>query len=249
MILDKDETFVPDTSREKTGAKISCHTTGQIHYENGSGRQAAFHIEPLHRLSRAHLVGFFSIPNVSRLEGLDRTLHTHDAEVILDIPAGIEERLNFVLEMAPRLTGFATYGVRLDYEVYAVIVRLVPSLPLVVSKEVSDHFIHGTSTVGSLSQRAMTKQQAELEFLHCAHNHSGLIIFRTPSGQYVAIPPVVMRVAPTLRVTFSRSDLRVDVGDDVDAHKIPFWIMDKGGRNKTEDLRPCITRIELDADL
>ena len=100
------------------------------------------------------------------------------------------------------------------------------------------------------TSRAIDKATAELEFYQAVHGR-GPIIFRSPDGSYLALTAVPMRTAPKFSVKFSRDDLRVDVvpltGEPT--HKMKFWICDRAGRNKSEDLRRYITSIEFECFL
>jgi hypothetical protein len=62
-----------------------------------------------------------------------------------------------------------------------------------------------------------------------------------------------MRVPPKLKVGFNRADLQAEQipfeNLQPPTHKVRFWICDKGGRNKKDDLRSHITSVELDAEL
>lgn len=61
-----------------------------------------------------------------------------------------------------------------------------------------------------------------------------------------------MRCPPRLAIKFVRSDLRIEIAACVGVapnHKVRFWICDKGGRNKTEDLKQYIEEIELSAEI
>jgi hypothetical protein len=64
---------------------------------------------------------------------------------------------------------------------------------------------------------------------------------------------VPMRVSPKLDIRFDREDLKVEQIDFNKAtqprHKVRFWICDKGGRNRLEDLRRHIVSVALGADL
>jgi hypothetical protein len=252
MTICEDGTFVPDGDAIEgvaPHAKISCHTTGEVHYYAGGVRRNTFYIEPLHILSRSSIVGYFSIPRVPRLNRLDEQEHRHDVAAILDIPVEIAERMTFVLELAPNAPAeLGSYGVSLNYEVYSAVVRVVANL--VVPPGMTNHFIYGTPVAGQFDARPIDKVSAELGFHHRVHG-PGILVFREHSGAYVLLTEVPMRVAPRLTVTFHRSDLRIEpipFGKIQEpTHKLRFWICDRGGRNRTEDLRRHIASIKLDA--
>jgi hypothetical protein len=77
-------------------AKISCHTTGEIHYYPNGKRENTFYIEPLSRLSKSTTIAFFSIPRVSKLDRYDEAEHRHDVATVLDVPLDVAERITFV---------------------------------------------------------------------------------------------------------------------------------------------------------
>jgi len=62
-----------------------------------------------------------------------------------------------------------------------------------------------------------------------------------------------MRTAPKLKIGFDRDDLKIEIIPFEPlvepTHKVRFWICDKGGRNKKDDLRQHIKSIELNAEL
>ena len=78
-------------------------------------------------------------------------------------------------------------------------------------------------------------------------------MFRENSGACILFATTLMRVAPRLKVHFDRDDLRAQVvpfgTTDEPTHKVRFWILDKGGKNKRNDLRRHIVSAELDAEL
>jgi hypothetical protein len=115
-----------------------------------------------------------------------------------------------------------------------------------------DHFVHGMPSVGPFEQRQTDRVSAELGFYQRIHGR-GAFIFREEGGAYVAMAIVPMVKPPKLTIGFDRPDLRLelipyDLGKDP-PHKVRFWICDKGGRNRIEDLRRHIRSVELDARL
>jgi hypothetical protein len=254
MIL-RDGNFVPRDDQSDVPAnhaKITCHTTGEIHYSNANARRQTFFIEPLYALSKPHTVGYFSVPRPTRLDVLDERTHQHDVSVVFELPSGEEERLNFVVDLAPSAPKtLETYGVALTYEVYSAIVRLVPNFPIRIPSDMSEHFVYGAPSVGAVNSRQVGIAEAELNFHNKVHGPNPPI-FRERGGAYVVLAAVPMRVPPRLAIRFDRTDLHVDavdLGDRAPTHKVRFWICDKGGRNKTEDFRAHIREVELSAEI
>jgi hypothetical protein len=244
--------FVPEANRSdrpSPSAKFSIHTTGEVHRYLGRERKSTIHIEPLYALTSLHLIGYVSIPRPARLDLMDETRHVHDVAAILDIPETISERISFVIEIGPKPQEAQTFGVALHYEVYSVVARVAPP-PIAVSSEVADHFITGTRSTG-IDKRQTDKAAAELAFYRAALNGANAI-FREESGAYVILAAVPMRSPPRLSIVFRKDDLYVEQipfdHPSQPTHKVRFWICDKGGRNKRDDLRTRIASIELDAN-
>lgn len=231
--------------------RFSIHTTGQVHRYVDGRRADTIHIEPLYQLTRLTWIGFFSIPRPERLDLLDPKRDTSDAEATLEIPDDVSERLTFLLEIGPKPQNPSTYGVALNYEIYSVVIRL--DAPATWANELADHFIHGIPTSGSFSSLQIDKANAELKF-HQSVNGPGLSIFREDKGgAYIAMASAPKARVPSLTILFDRRELYIEIIPfDVTTqptHKLKFWICDKGGRNKTQDLREHIVSVQLDARL
>lgn len=264
MILDRDsrvaqeamtfdvakQKFVPDNSR-KSHTKITCHITGQVNYYCGSEKpKQILYIEKLTGIQNNTAVAFFSIPCVSRLDSFSPSSHRHDSEAILPIPENVNERLAFVVEVAPIPPTIESYGVAINYELYAIIIRLIPPSSVPHDEQVANHFIHGVPNIGTMSKRAIGIPEAEIEFHKKIHGKTPLI-FRDSNGIYTVIASVPMRVTPTLKIVFSREDLSYeqDMTGTQKIHKVRFWIKDKGRKNLRDDLRSYIASVELSAEL
>lgn len=254
MTMSENGTFVPDEVAAVVtvpSAKFSIHTTGEVHRYAGGQRQSTIYIEPLHSLTKITPIAFFSIPQVAKLDGFEEAKHRNDAVAILEIPEHVSERLTFVLELGPQPQQPVTFGVALNYEIYSAVVRLVPNF-LNLPTEMVDHFIHGMPVKGQFDKRQTDKATAELGFHQRIHGQASLV-FREDSGAYVLLAEGPMLRAPQLTITFDKPDLRIELipFDQVTrpTHKVRFWICDKGGRNRTSDLRNQIKSIELSAEL
>lgn len=162
-----DGRFVPGSSQSEEAvshAKITCHTTGEVHYYNGGIRRQTFYIEPLFALSRTHTVGFFSVPRISRLDRYDG--HADDVRAVLDLPSEIVERINFVVELAPSAPrALDSYGVALSYETYATVLRLIPRLPIDIPSQMSEHFVQGFRRPACLVLAKSTYQRRSFSFI------------------------------------------------------------------------------------
>ena len=238
--------------RSVPSAKISCHTTGEIHYYHQGNRRDTFHVEPLYQISGPQTIAFFSIPSPDRLDQFDNNKHMADALAILDVPAEITERMTFAVDLAPSAPAeLQTLGIAVNYELYSAVVRLISRSPVPITSEIVDHFVCGVARPTATTSRLVDPANAELAF-HRAIHGNGAIVFRASAGYYVALAGQPKRIAPQIEVEFDRRDLRAEPvrSDSVGAtHKVAFWICDRGGRNKTDDLRAHITSIAFSADL
>jgi hypothetical protein len=254
MVMGKDGVFLPiqqSTDRPLPYGRFSVHTTGEVHRYADGQRIDTIHIEPLPKLTKLTWIGFFSIPRPARLDVFDDKRDRHDTAATLEFPDGISERLTFFLEIGPKPQQSSTYGAAFDYELYSVVARL--EAPGVWPPELVDHFIHGMPASGPFGSRQIDKATAELEFYQRIHGRTALVFREDKGGAYVAMAMVPMARAPNLLIGFNRPDLSIEIipyeTPTRPTHKVRFWIRDKGGRNKTEDLRKHIVSIELDARL
>jgi hypothetical protein len=254
MDTNEDGVLVPNgnvSDRALPSGRFSIHTTGVIHRYAAGERKATIHIEPLHALTKVTLIGFVSFPRISRLDPFDETNDRCDTAATLEIPEDVFERITFAIEIGPKPQQPATFGVALNYELYSAIVRLAPnpSLP----PELSEHFIHGMLTEGRFDERQIDKANAELAFYQRIHGRSVFIFREDRGGAYVIMAVVPMARTPKLNIGFDRNDLRIEVipfeKHREPTHKVRFWICDKGGRNKKDDLRKHVTSVELNAEL
>jgi hypothetical protein len=206
----------------------------------------------LYALTKLTGIGIVSIPRPSRLDLFNKTKHRHDTEAVLSIPEDISERITFVIELGPKPQEPQSFGVGLNYELYSVVIRVAPNPNF--PSEVSEHFIAAMGDTGLQSQ--VDKAAAEIEFYQRTHGRGPFIFREDKGGAYVAmaIAPIVespMAETPKLIISFRRTDLQIEIipfekGKEP-GHKVRFWICDKRGRNKTEDLRQYITSVELGA--
>lgn len=246
--------LVDDTADDglpKPHAKITCHTTGRVNYSAYGDRTAIFYIEPLSALTTTTDLAAYSIPTVGRLD-------THQMGalalngVTINVPDEVQSRLSFMVDIGPASEpDIDVYGVTLRYEHYKIAVRVISSAPF-------EPFGERLCTVvrqqgqGRLAEQAVEQNQAELDFYRRIHG-SGPIIFRENDGSYVALTAVPMRIGPCLIMTFSQPGLSAEQIPYPEhkqiTHKVRFWIKDKGGRNKTADLRSCIASFGFDARL
>jgi hypothetical protein len=229
-------------------AKFSIHTTGVVHRYAGGERKGTIHIEPLHQLTQLIFVAFVSIPCVSRLDLFDEKKHQQTTFATLEVDEGVTERITFSLEIGPAPQTPKTFGVSLDYELYSLVVRVEQALTY--PPEITNHFIHGMYSKGMFETRQADPGSAELNFHQQIHGRSP-IIFRERSGAYVALGAVPMARPPQLILKFNRDDLYIAQvpfdGTHQPTHKVRFWICDKGGKNRVDDLRMHITSMTLES--
>jgi hypothetical protein len=183
------------------------------------------------------------------LDQFDRDRDRYDTAAILEIPDGVSERITFVLEIGPAPQQPATYGVAINYEIYSVVVRVVEQGTW--PSELSEHFVHGMPQRGQYKKRKVDRASAELDFYQRIHGRSAFI-FREDGGAYVAMAIVPMAKPPSLTIGFNQPDLSIEIihfQEPKPIHKVRFWVCDKGGRNKVDDLRKHIVSIQLNAEL
>jgi hypothetical protein len=174
--------------------------------------------------------------------------HHHDSVAIIEISENVSERISFVIELGPKPQDPTSFGVGLTYELYSAVVRLVlnPKLP----SSVDEHFI--AISLDAEPKIKVNKATAELEFYQTIHGRKEIIPLRETGGAYVILTMVPMAKPPKLTIEFNREDLSVDMipfeFGTQPTHKVRFWICDKRGRNKTDDLRQYITFIAMNAD-
>jgi hypothetical protein len=104
---------------------------------------------------------------------------------------------------------------------------------------------------GPFEARQLDRASAELGFYQSVHGKGGFVFREDTGGAYIAMAAVPMMRAPTLRIGFNRPDLSIEAipytPPNQPTHKVRFWIRDKGGRNRADDLRRHIVSVELDA--
>jgi hypothetical protein len=249
----KDGTWHPDI--DQVGmvlphGKYSCHITGQVNRYAGGKFMGNFFIEPLHLLTKVALIGIYSIPKPARLNPYDENIHGGDLVAVVEVPTEIDERISFAFELMPLgAPPLDTHGVILNYEIYALAVRLIEvEVPL----DMADHFLEGSPKDGEFDSRQLDIAPAEIGF-HLAKNGGRPPIYREKSGAYMVLASTCMRVPPKLEVKFSDPNLSAEqipfLGDRLPTHKVRFWIKDRGGRNKSLDLRGQIISVALDSEL
>lgn len=238
-----------DDGEVKDHAKITLHTTGRINYNEYGERQSVFYIDPLYKLPKTTDIALFSIPALSRLETASLNSLSPNG-VTIDMPSEAIGRVTFSVGIGPASEPDSDiFGVVLRYEHYKLVIQLVPSGPLEV---VGERFctVVRSGGEGRLQQQAIKQDQAELDFYqHMAA--AGPLIFRERQGTYVALTAVPMRIHPKIAVEFTRPELGFEqIGYEKTqeiTHKVRFWITDRGGRNKSDDLRAYIKNIIFDS--
>lgn len=250
--LDQSGIFVSDekiSDQEYTSTKLSIHTTGEVHRYLGGLRKGTIYIEPLYALTGLTLLGFESIPRLSRLDVLDEREDRHDVAATLEFPENVASRVSFLIEIGPNPQRPKTFGVTLGYELYSVVVR-VNDPPFDIPHGMEEYFFHAMPSVGIFEERQIDEASAELAFYQAAYPQQH--VFREEGGAYVVLAGASMRVPPKLIVAFNRDDLFIEQIPSTKKrkrnHKVRFWICDRGGRNKRDDLRSNIVSIQLDAN-
>ena len=245
-----DGTVAPNA---KPSARFSIHTSGVVHYYHKGKRERTIYIEPLYSLSRATTVGFVSVPHPSRLDTFSESSHAADVVAALDLPDDFDSRADFAIIVGPKrlADGIGGIGVTTNYELYFVATVVSPQLA--PAPEFNGHFLYALPSARLFDKARITSSEAELNFYKIAYPNIPPI-FRERSGAYVTHAEVPMRVSPKLFVIFDRADLSIeqtkfDNSRMQPTHKVRFWINDKGGRNKNDDLRIHILSVTLDAEL
>jgi hypothetical protein len=236
-----------DASSVTGHAKFSFHTTGIVNYYPYRKKlQSRTRIKRLLDLTEFVPVAIYSVPSLERLD--QRRDHALPAVAIdcRDYTAG---RITFIIEMGPAIIPPNRDSVvfQLNHRnIYSAVIRLA-SHPQ-GSAEISEHFIIGLFGESYPDASEDEIISAEIEFNERAYPE-GPPIFRKGDGSYFIIGRGRMRTAPKLIVKFDRDDLRSEVipisGEPT--HKVNFWILDRGGRNKRDDLRPHILNLFFDA--
>ncbi|GLR92690.1 hypothetical protein GCM10007858_03110 [Bradyrhizobium liaoningense] len=249
MSIEADELLAEsDNEKPVPYGRFTIHTTGQVHRYSGGDRKGTSYIEPLHQLTKPNAIGFLSIPEASRLDLYDPIKHQADVSHLLEIPAEISERLTFLLEIGPVPMPVLSYGIGLNYEVYSLVTRMAAAnLP----GELASHFVEALAP-SLFSSRQVRKDEAELGFYQRIYG-SGSFVFREDSGAYLALTSVPMARAPNMTIEFSSPHLSIEIipyeVKPQPTHKVRFFICDKGGRNKSDDLRHHIRSVAFNARL
>jgi len=119
-----------------------------------------------------------------------------------------------------------------------------------IRRKLANHFIHGMYEKGQFEARQTDKGGAELAFHQRIHGQSPMVFREAGSGAYVAFALAPMAGPPQLTITFNRRNRHIEQipfdGQHQPTHKVRFWVCDKGGKNKRDDLREHITSIRLD---
>lgn len=230
--------------------KFTCHTTGQINrYVGGAAEPEIIYGEPLFDLTQPQVVGFYSIPRFTKLDKFSPNL-SEGSVVTIDISNDADGHFSSLIMLLPNdYLASLPFRIQLRYELYTL--QICP-YDFLVPDEMQDHFIVGSPNIGSSDHRRIDPPSAELSFYKKVFR-GGRPIFRERSGAYLMLAEVPMRVPPVLTVEFDSPKFcaeQIDItGSAPTTHKVRFWIKDKGGRNKTEDLREHIVSATLDAEI
>ena len=248
---------------DATQRRVSYHTTGRVNYHGPSGGPPRF-FEPLHDVTARNAFLAVSIPRASRLSRATQPASTgsENVAVQIEVPAGFHERFAVALAIVPRSDVCDDLPVlaRLDYEIFSLIVAS-DNLAHMVQPPSPDHFVY-VATPGSFGAQAIGKLAAELAYHQVRHRTVGtldgeastaigelLVIGPDGEGVYTLYPAVVMRVAPSLNIRFSRPDLTAEVVEGARPNRVRFRVRGKSGYIRDLDLRPLVSRIELHAEL
>lgn len=233
--------------KARPSARFTIHTSGAVHYYHQGNRARTIYIPPLYDLCEVHDVAFLSIPKIGSLDRAEGKLGKSDLVFALHFEEAFEDRISFGLAVGPLDKKRHEVGVSVTFELYALHIfpvanQVVPPTPA------ADHFIYGLSH-GVLPERRIGKEWAEINYFSAVHG-PGLKLFQNSDGSYVLLTAVPMRITPKLSITFDRSDLTAELKvGECSAHKLRFWIRDRGGRNTREDLRCHIIGLALDSEL
>lgn len=236
--------------KELDKGKFTCHTTGQINrHIDGAAKPEIIYGEPLFDLTQPQVVGFYSIPRVTKLDKFSPN-PSKDFVGTIDISNDADGRFSFLITLLPNdYLPSPRDSIQLIYELYTLQISPYDQL---VPDEMQNHFIVGSPNIGSSDHRRIDIPSAELSFYKkvlCG----GTPIFRERCGSYLMLAEVSMRVPPVLTVKFDSPKFyaeQIDItGSAPITHKVRFWIKDKGGRSKKEDLRKHILSVMLDAEI
>lgn len=230
-------------------ARWTVHTSGIVNYRHANQEPTTQRIEPLYELTQNWLIGYVSVPEVTRLAPITPE-RTHDVEGIIDISPSDTGRITLGILVCPPDPIFDKnkFFLAANFETYAVAVTPL-TLPFPVDADMADHFIYASPKPPVETLCGVGAAEAEIRFYQKIHGPTPLV-FRQNSGSYVVLASQRMRVTPLLKVEFDRDDLSVEIIESQEfRHKVRFWIRDKGGRNKIQDLRKHIISLELNAEI
>ncbi|MBS7810173.1 hypothetical protein [Roseococcus pinisoli] len=229
--------------------KFTCHVTGQVnYYKNGTSKPHITYIDPLYKLTEFSVIGFYSVPCISRL---DKYYEKIDKTNILPImvPPTHTGRFSFRFSLSPNENIKNSDSLIVKYELYSLVIE---PINIEIPAEMAGHFVVGNIDSGKYNNRQVNIDHAELEF-HKRILKGAPPIYREAAGSYIVFAEVPMRIPPKLTVKFDHPSLSAEQisieGNTPNVHKIRFWIRDAGGRNKKDDLRRHIISVELDAEM
>jgi hypothetical protein len=158
-----------------------------------------------------------------------------------------EGRLTFSIFIAPLgAAEMPEQFLSVDYELYSI--RLLKD-HLSIEPPTPAHIVAVSPVKGKYEAPQVGKAWAELHF-HQKITGVGVNIF-WEKGIYTLLTVVPMMVAPALTIDFIKGGLTVEVipfeGAAPPTHRLRFYVKDAAGRNRTDDFRPLIDEIKLDA--
>ena len=231
--------------------KLSVHTTGTVNFHTQGRKRSSFFLEPLFALTKISTIGFFSIPSISRLDKLDCVRSTQNSLTLIDFEDSLKGRVTFEVSIGSKsiLPDFPCLA--LTYELYSVFLSQIDNFS--VPDNASEHFVCCAPKVADFHFPLIDKENAELKFNQCLHGEGIKVFWNRANGEYTVMATRPMRAAPNLTIVFDKDDLTAEVisiqGTSAPSHKVKFWIRDKGGRNKKNDLRKHIIEFALESEL
>lgn len=238
--------------------RLTVHTTGQVNLHGRGLEKSRLFLDPLTRMSKWYPLGVISVPNFAYLDAHEG-IAKEEVSAHLILASEIKDRLTFHIEIGPVPAPNDLEGLLCIFDTFCI--RIFPAQDIDVAHQENAYVFGMWSGIGYDSIQ-MHPAEAELSFIQRIDGER-FYVDRSGDGRYTLYTPRVMVWAPRIRMEFTREDLHMEIdharpADPVERndferrlprHKVRFWICDRSGRIKNEDLRPFIKDIVAEAFL
>lgn len=198
-------TVVHDSPRKKL-VRISYHSSGCVLYHHTEIGSKYF--EPIPLLTKPNIFAAWSVPEI---EKLDKVESIEEEDFVISIN-DVNGRTEFTLMLAPWQQEIEDDHFAIRYEgVLSLIV--IPTKPSVlISPDMSNHFITVAPSAGLYQQQAIESDQALINYHQLLQQTRDLIIYSpNKAGIFTVITAVPMRVAPKVKVLFHDPNYRMEL--------------------------------------